>query len=316
MDTAVVLLRSRSFFGANIVNIPALFFIKKYLKAKELHVLSDKNLTYFYKQIAWIEGHAEPKNFWQTLRNIPKNTDFIYSMRPSMDGAPFIKYLKGIPLSVGLSVRSAYLNRLFDHHTPCDTEQYRALTHLQPLLHLLAIDTSPLLLLREAMLSFVQDTKPSNSICIMPGAGGGEHKKWGIEKYWTVMQQLYLDFPHMSFQIILGPNEKQEKQFLLEHAPASFPMHFQENLSLPALITIVENSRLTISNDCGPSHISQCLVKPFIGLYYQSNPEWFLPHSHSQMLCPPDLNIQNIPIELVIKISRDLLNKNNTPCSK
>ena len=49
------------------------------------------------------------------------------------------------------------------------------------------------------------------------------------------------------------------------------------------------------------------LKKPFIGLYQESNPEWFHDHSLSISLCPSDQNIRSIKVDTVLESCQDLL---------
>ncbi|HJH24887.1 MAG TPA: hypothetical protein K8U84_10070 [Paenalcaligenes hominis] len=311
-NTSVVLLRARRFFGANIVNLPAIYFVKKYLNSAHLTLFSDNNLRAFYAQIPWVDLHYETQSFVKTWQRIPKNTSLLYCMRPSMDSAPLFKWFNGIPTTIGLDLRSGFLNSLFDVHVPCHLTQYRAIAHLAPLLAYSQAPLEPHYYLREALLDLAEPTSPENSVCLMPGAGGGEHKKWGIHQFFTCAQQLQKTYPSLHFHFVLGQNEAKEKAFLLQQPSAALNFSIQENLSLSALITLVENSLLTIANDCGPSHVSQCLTKPFIGLYKESNPEWFHAHSQSQSLSPTNGPVSSISHHHVMNASLRLLQQQKT----
>ncbi len=306
-QTAVLLLRSRSFFGANIVNLPTIFFAKTYLQSKQLIVFSDIHLQKFYQDISWVNQHYDSQGFFRIWKKIPKDCSLLYSMRPSMDAAPFLKW-KGIPTVIGLNLRSKVLNSLFDLHQPCSKNEYRAITHLNPLLTYGKAEQPAAYYLREAMLALAgPHFHPEFSVCLMPGAGGGEHKKWGIQHFFDLGLALQKIHPSLRFHFILGGNEKAEKDFLLQQPSHLLNFTIQENLKLNELTQLIENSRLTVANDCGPSHISQCLGKPFIGLYQESNPEWFHDHSLSISLCPSDQNIRSIKVDTVLESCQDLL---------
>lgn len=309
MKQAILLLRNRSFFGANIVNLPAIYLTKKYLQVDEVSLFTDINVRYFYEQVPWVTRQSDARGFMAIYKQTPKEADFLYSMRPSMDSVSLLKPLKKIKTAIGFSLRSSLLNCLFDYHAPYNTSVYRAVSHIQPLLNYLQLPDEASHYLREAMLALRDSsTEPSEvkHICIMPGAGGGEHKKWGIENYWQLIQQLHVHNPAWHFDFILGTDEQEEVSFL-EQQKSTLPFTIQKNLKLKDLVTLVENSALTIANDCGPSHISQCLVKPFIGLYYEPNAEWFLPHALSRSLSASDKNIKNISVDDVLATSLDLL---------
>lgn len=310
MKQAILLLRDRSFFGANIVNLPAIYLTKKYLQADKITLFTDINVKYFYDQIPWVTHQSDARHFFTIYKKIPKHSNFLYSMRPSMDSASLLKPLKQIKTAIGFSLRSGLLNRLFDQHYRYDTSVYRAVSHIQPLLNYLALPNEASYYLREAMLALVDPTTPrtESRICIMPGAGGGEHKKWGIENYWQLITKLHQYNSALHFDFMMGSDEEQELAFLLAQK-RTIPFTIQQNLGLQELIGHIENSALTIANDCGPSHISQCLVKPFIGLYYEPNAEWFLPHPLSRNLSPAstDNDIKRISIEQVLATSIELL---------
>lgn len=307
-QTAVLLLRPRSFFGANIVNLPAIFFAKTYLQSKRLIVFSDVHLQSFYHQIPWVNQQYDSQSFFRIWQQIPKDCSLLYSMRPSMDVAPFFKW-KGISTTIGLDLRSKVLSNLFDLHQPCSKTQYRAIAHLNPLLAYSQADQPAAYYLREAMLALADATfQPDASICFMPGAGGGAHKKWGIEHFFALGLALQNLYPTLKFHFILGGAEKVEKEFLLQQINSPLNFTLQENLKLNELTQLIENSLLTVANDCGPSHISQCLGKPFIGLYQAPNPEWFHEHAHSISLSPADQDIRSIKVETVLTSCQHLLN--------
>ena len=312
-NKSVILLRARSFFGANIVNLPAIYFVKKYLASEHITLFSDINLRAFYTQIPWVDCHYEIQSFGKTWQHIPKGSTLLYSMRPSMDSAPLFKWLNRIPTVIGLDLKSSFLNHLFDLHLPCDPTQYRAIAHLAPLLAYTQAPLPAQHYLREALLTLASSPTPENTICLMPGAGGGEHKKWGIQRFFECAQLLQKKYPSLHVHFILGQSEAKEKAFLMQQSASALRFSIQENISLSALITLIENSFLTIANDCGPSHISQCLSKPFIGLYKEPNPEWFHAHSQSQHIYPTNGVIQTIAQQDVLHASLYLLQEIKNP---
>lgn len=314
MKTATLLLRPRSLFGANIVNLPAIYTVKEHLNVEKITVLTDKNLSSFYKQIPWVYHHSEAQSFYKIYKEISRNSDLIYSMRPSMDGAPFLKYLKNIKYSIGLSLRSSLLNRMFDYHIPNCESTYRAISHLQPIINFFKLPNEPKYYLRNSMLDIVgtdnfsyKKDENNKNICFMPGAGSGERKKWGIENYWLLAKKLYDYNNELHFDFLIGTPEKREHEFLLERKN-ELPITIHKDLSLKELIILAENTNLTVANDCGPSHISQCLVKPFVGLYVHHNPEWHHSYDLSREINNDNKNIKDIPIDNVFDTCINLVN--------
>lgn len=309
MKKAALLMRPRSFFGANIVNIPAIYIVKKYTGAERIAVFSDRNLAGFYQQIPWVDQHSEAQSFRKIFLELDPDIDFLYSMRPSMDSLPFLKLGRRVKKAIGLSLRSKWLNSFYDYHLSCDTQAYRGVAHIQPLMNYLQLPQEAGFYMREAMLALLGSSfayGAATHICLMPGAGAGEHKKWGIENYWSLAQQLHALNPIWQFDFILGVSEQYEKAFLLKRRH-HLPFKLHQNLSLRELIKIVENSSLTIANDCGPSHISQCLAKPFIGIYGQPNPEWFFAHEQSHSVTARNTDIKSITVATVYERCLNLL---------
>lgn len=90
MKQAILLLRNRSFFGANIVNLPAIYLTKKYLQVDEVSLFTDINVRYFYEQVPWVTRQSDARGFMAIYKQTPKEADFLYSMRPSMDSVSLL----------------------------------------------------------------------------------------------------------------------------------------------------------------------------------------------------------------------------------
>jgi hypothetical protein len=63
---------------------------------------------------------------------------------------------------------------------------------------------------------------------------------------------------------------------------------------LAAIASAVLASRVTIANDCGPSHVAQMLGRPYVGLFANDRGqaeqlvrEWFFPRPAASWLSPP-----------------------------
>lgn len=311
MKSAVIFTRDRPFFGSNITCIPPIYMIHKYLECKEISVFITTGQAYFYKQIPWVNQYHEKKNLLNQIHNIPKKNDLIYSMRPSMDTLPIIKAITKTKKLIGFSLRSSFFNHFFNHHEACDTNTYRGLAQIMPLHHYLNLPEKLTFYLREAMLALTdKKIEKEQRINIIPGAGGGDHKKWGIDNYLNLTLKINSLNKNIGFNLIIGNQEKEEADYIQQKTShLNIDIKNCENLPLKELTALIESGLLTISNDCGPSHIAQCLTAPFIGIYFEENKEWFLKHEHSIALYPDNKDIKAVSVDLVFEKTKELLEK-------
>lgn len=106
---------------------------------------------------------------------------------------------------------------------------------------------------------------PQRYICMLPGGGEGEHKKWGIENFLKLAYQLSRKVD-VQFVFILGSAERAEKEVI----EASLVASLCRVLMIPTIAEIsqiTKGSLVTISNDCGPSHIAQMNGSRYVGIW-------------------------------------------------
>lgn len=316
MKKAVVLLRNRPFYGANIVSLPAVYVARKYARIDHLTVFASKGLQPFYAGVPWVDDCLEQSSMLDVYMRVPARADLYYSMRPGMDGAALIGAVRRARLSLGLGKSYNPLNLLFDGRYDYTKTEYRAVGYLKPLIDGLALPEQAGFYMREAMLALAGKVpRPSASVCMMPGAGAGEFKKWGIDNYYALAQALHASHAGLFFDFILGPGETRERDFLHAKQGCGLPFAIHSNLSLAENTALVESSALVVANDCGPSHIAQCLQRPFIGLYCVNDPEWFFAHQYSVALTPAaEADIKSIPMTRVLQRAQTLLRNPVVPC--
>lgn len=305
------MLRNREFYGANIVSLPVIYALKKHAAVDHLTVFASRGLQGFYSSVVWIDNYSEERSLLRTYFKVPSDVDVYYSMRPGMDGAPLIGLLKRAGLSIGLGKVSNPLNGFFDHCHIYTEDIYRAVSYLLPVIKALSLPMNPDFYMREAMLDIAAGCMMSRSghVCLLPGAGAGEFKKWGVEHFYELACTLHVRYPGMVFDFVVGPSEQAERHFLNSQCGKGLPFRIHESLGLAESVALMASSILVVANDCGPSHFAQCLQRPFIGLYCEDNPEWFFPHAQSSAILPEDGgDIKSITVERVAKTAADLLN--------
>lgn len=315
---AVLLLRNRPFYGANIVSLPAIHVARKYARAEHVTVFSSKGFRQFYADVPWVDVCIEQQSLLGVCMRVPSRTDLYYSMRPRMEGAAIIGAIRRARLSLGLCKPYNPFSFFFDGRYGYTKSEYRAVGYLKPLIDRLALPEPAAFYMREAMLELTNGaTKPAARVCMMPGAGAGEFKKWGIDKYYALAQALHEDHARLHFDFVLGPGETYERDYLQARKGHGLPFAVHSNLSLAENTALVESSTLVVANDCGPSHIAQCLQRPFIGLYCENDPEWFFPHPHSVALTPDgQADIKTIPLASVLQHAQALLRDTARPSAR
>lgn len=269
----IVLARSRPFFGAQITCIPAIYAAS--LLDGSCSVFCKYRVGYIFKQLPWVNDITEETRFSKEVFSARKH-DFVFNLRPKK-----IAQAQLISLFGG--------GQLLSVPKQVDKNKYRALWHLEPVLKKLDVPASELLarpfieLANTSSLILPCDTL---HIAIMPGAGAGAQKKWGTANYLECFQTLASAYPNKQamLHVILGPDELDEKHAFEQYDPEHICIH--NKLCLADLSSLLVQSDLVIANDCGPSHIAQCLQRPSVILYDKDKPEWFYPHAQAVALFP------------------------------
>ena len=283
----LVLLRNRPHFGAQITSIPVLFFFfQNYGNQEPITLLSKSDVAWVYNQLPWVKECIHSKSKLANLKKF-KDCDNLLNLRPS-NRFPVILYklIKGG--SVFDFVKSDFLVNLTSekHNILCGTE-YRALGYLKIFIK---EEHALLQALAAPFLTLMQDSelnleRAELNILMMPGGGAGEIKKWGINNFLITAKSIADTLgKKCHIHILLGPDEKEEIQHIQELKNENLSLHV--NIPLIDIAKLVDHCDLTIANDCGPSHVAQCMQKPYIGLFREINTEWFLSHAKSVKVLP------------------------------
>ncbi|NLQ16501.1 glycosyltransferase family 9 protein [Marinomonas sp. M1K-6] len=305
----LVLLRNRPHFGAQITSIPVLyFFFQNYSNQTPITLLSKSNVAWIYNQLPWVKECIHSENKFDDFKKI-KHCDNLLNLRPS-NRFPIILYklIKGG--KVFDFVKNDFLINLTSekHNVLCDTE-YRALAYLKIFIKdeevLLPALAAPFLaLMHDSELTL---SKAELNILMMPGGGAGEIKKWGINNFLIVGKLIADELGKTChIHVLLGPDEEKEIQYTQELNSENVSLHV--NTPLHDIAKLVDHCDLTIANDCGPSHIAQCMQKPYIGLFREPNTEWFHSHAKSVKVLPAKgQDIKTITTRSVTEFAVNLL---------
>lgn len=305
----LVLLRNRPHFGAQITTIPVLhFFFQNYSNQDPITLLSKSNVAWVYNQLPWIKECVHSENKLADFKKM-KHCDNLLNLRPSNRLSIILyKLIKGG--NVYDFVKNDFLaNLTSDKHNVLCTTQYRALAYLKIFINdedaLLSALAAPFLELTHD--SKLRLEKAELDIMMMPGGGAGEIKKWGVANFLKAGNLIADELNKTcNIHVLLGPDEQQEIQYIRQLNHKHVTLHV--NTPLCDIAKLVDHCDLTIANDCGPSHVAQCMQKPYIGLFRQSNTEWFLNHTKSVKVLPlKGQDIKTITTANVVEFATNLL---------
>jgi len=318
-DTSVALLRNRPFFGSRITSLPALYYLKTKHPNHKLLLIGRNSDANFYSQLDWVDQVEDSKNLLSDIIKIPLKPKIMVSFQPSSERAAIIKILKKPKLSAGYFKKRNILSNVWDKRIKFRKDTYRA-THYLELIQLFEtqrIDLSETLAAPFQALAAAAKKSSRNeghyfNILIMPGGGAGDFKKWGKENFICVARQLAENIKKPAyFHVALGPDEEKEKVYFSNINDERVIVHYC--LDLPDLCRTISEASIVIANDCGPSHIAQCLGKPFVGIYSHNNTEWFRQNQNSVMVKPhSDQSIKDINIDTILQASLSVLDSGIT----
>ncbi|REG87005.1 glycosyltransferase family 9 protein [Marinomonas pollencensis] len=308
--TNIVLLRNRPHFGAQITAIPALRFFSQHCCNEEpLTLLSRHNVGWIFKQLPWVKDCHHSESYLAELKALNTSNNLL-NLRPS-NRFPVLLYKTIKNGQIFDFVNSDFAGLSSHQYGILDDEEYRALNYLK-------IFTKDEKELSKALAApFFELAKTSDlsididsiNILVMPGSGGGEHKKWGLLNFLQTGKNIAQSFAKpCNLHVLLGPDEKQEIEHMNRLVNTDERLFVHTALPLKEITKLVSLCDLTIANDCGPSHIAQCMQKPYIGLFREPNPEWFLAHSKSIKVTPNNnQDVKTISVELITKHATHLL---------
>ena len=245
-----------------------------------------------------------PRYFNQQFRTVRAlGADLLVTLRPVSIRINMLVGVSGARVRTGY--RTAISRVLFSCTAPRDVAVYRPLNYLR------VLDT---LGVQPLVANFFEEAARRASVtldrdgeyyCLMPG-GLRAHKRWGIANFLALAARIHADRPSARFVFVLGPGEGEVHQMIRESATGSASV-ILDTASLANISHAVLTSRITIANDCGPSHVAQLLGRPYVGLFANNrgqadllSHEWFFPRPGACWLSAPSgADITEIPVETV-----------------
>lgn len=314
MSTAsdiVVLLRSRPFFGAQLVLFPALYQLKTWFPQYRLRVVARDPLQTIYQSLPWVDEFRQAHSWREEWQAIGNNCAILAALHPSSERHGLLAWGRRPPVRLGFR-NHRLSDGIWTHSIPANTTEYRGLHMLKLLEAWQPLD--PLRTARDMVETLAAacpaDQRPgTGGLLLMPGGGAGEFKKWGLDHFLELSRELDRKFSwQIPVHVVLGPAEVAEAEALSQSRRSRLQVWMQP--SLPQLAALVQSARLIVANDCGPSHLAQCSGKPLVSLFDSPKPEWFWPRPHARCLIPTDgSELHTLPVELVASACAEVMKR-------
>jgi ADP-heptose:LPS heptosyltransferase len=232
-----------------------------------------------------------PRNPWAQLRLVRGlAADVVLTLRRT---SIFITLLVGISgARVRLGFDTVLARLLLSSVAPRDLTIYKALNYLQ-LVEPLGVTPALSAYLEEAARAVPATIDPGEeNVCLMPG-GASPFKLWGIENFLALAASIRAARPGTRFVFVLGPGERVLRA-QIDASPLAAVTTVLDTPSLGAIAQAVLASRVTIANDCGPSHVAQLLGRPYVCVFANHRGQareivgqWFFPRPGARWLSGP-----------------------------
>lgn len=285
MSDIVVFVRSQPRYGDQIVAFSALYLLKRFWADKAVRVVSRYPVGDFYLDLPWVDEFVHADSFGRQLSALPVHSSVSLNLHHSSERYALINLLRRPELRMSFD-NNRLGDRVWTHRHRKDINEYIGLANLR----LLATyqDHDPEVTARRCFAQvgrpYLHEVKPAD-IVLIPGGGSGDFKRWSLDHYLALADRLQAHLGgHAEFTFVLGPGEVAEFDRLKRLGRRDFRLEFCRPVG--ALAALMQDARLVVANDCGPSHIAQGLCLPYVGVFNEPNPEWFWARKHARDVVP------------------------------
>jgi len=278
-----ILLRSPNWLGDACMAVPAIRAIKAGRPDLRLTILSPEKLMPLWKEIPEVDAilSIPPKSSpWQVAKLIKSAGSFdVAILLPNSLRSALEVWLAGIPRRVGREIHRG--KRLLNQTFPLNRQLHPTLHQTDELIASVRHLGGP------EPLAITPRTSPNGPVrvSLCPGAEYGPAKRWPIERYRSVMEEISKD--HDLTWVIVGTAKEAD---LGEILSLNFPGKV-ENLcgktTLPELITELKACTLLLTNDTGTMHLADLLGVPVVAIFGSTEPALTGPSHLGSITKPP-----------------------------
>lgn len=287
-----VFLQNRARLGTLVCHIPIVSTLRRHFPTARLTIVAP------FQEASLLVGPGLgdvlcpwPSSTWAQLRTVRQlRADVLITLRPTSMFITLLVGLSGARARLGFDSPLARL--LFSAVRPRDLTIYRPLNYLR-LLEPLGVAPSLADYLREQAQAAPAAIDPTTeNVCLMPG-GASPFKLWGIDNFLGVAARIRAARPAARFVFILGPGERVLQE-AIARSPLADASTVLDTPSLGAIAQAVLASRVTVANDCGPSHVAQLLGVPYVAVFANHRGQaeritrqWFFPRANARWIAGP-----------------------------
>ncbi len=147
---------------------------------------------------------------------------------------------------------------------------------------------------------FLSKYKIKKYICININASElSLQRRWGLVRFRDLSRKILEDFPQYYQLFVGGPKDRQYVQKCIGGIDNPKIINLAGAFNLRELVILLKNSKVFISNDSGPLHLSATVNVPVICFFGPETPTLYGPLNHKKKVfykglsCSPCINIRN-----------------------
>ena len=307
MKEVIVFIRSMQFLGTQIVSYPVLFQIKQFWPTCHLRVVAQDALAHHYLSLPWVDAFTQANTLVEVCQAMDRQADMVLALHFASEKYGIAALFKRPKYRLGFK-NARLTDFVWTHFHRKDFAEYMGLANLRVLAAFNDFDAGVVArqcvqaLAAEALSTVAPNaTSATATVVLMPGGGAGDYKRWPIQHYVALVDLLKPKLaPTTIFCFVMGPDEAEQHQWLLSLGRADFV--YLMTRPLAEIACAVMQAKLVVANDCGPSHLAQFAGVPYVGVFHESNREWFWARETSRDVMPDDgtTEIKNLRPEQVL----------------
>jgi ADP-heptose:LPS heptosyltransferase len=308
----IVFIRSMQFLGTQIVSYPLLYQIKQFWPQCHVRVVAQDAVGKHYLNLPWVDDFTQADSLPEVYRVMDGQADLVIALHFASEKYGIAAMLKRPEHRLGFK-NGRVTDFIWTHSHRKNFAEYMGLANLRVLAALKDFD--PAAVARQCVQTLADQCQALNGadtttgdVVFMPGGGAGDYKRWPIEHYVALADLLKLRLePDAKFCFVMGPDEAQEYQRLQSLGRNDFV--YLMTRPIPEIANAVMQAKLVVANDCGPSHLAQFSGVPYVGVFHETNREWFWTRETSVDVLPQDgtTEIKNVTPEQVFVACQQVL---------
>lgn len=307
MKNVIVFIRSMQFLGTQIVSYPLLYQIKQFWPACHLRVVAQDAVGQHYLTLPWVDAFTQADTLSEVYRALDSSADLVIALHFASEKYGIAALLKRPKYRLGFK-NGRVTDFVWTHSHRKDFAEYMGLANLRVLAAFKYFQPAQAARQCVQALATTQADTSAAEVVLMPGGGAGDYKRWPIEHYVALADLLKSTLvPQAIFCFVMGPDEAEQHRWLQSLGRSDFV--YLMTRPLAEISKAVMGARLVVANDCGPSHLAQFAGVPYVGVFHESNREWFWVRKTSVDVLPQDgtCEIKNVTPKQVLDACQQVL---------